>query len=91
LDGPLNIRNAAHSRDPRPLDPNCGCDACVQFSRGYLRHLHQAGEILAHRMLTLHNVTFYQTLMSTARAAIERDAFDEFAGAFRARYRDRTG
>ncbi|HEY6221785.1 MAG TPA: tRNA guanosine(34) transglycosylase Tgt [Candidatus Eisenbacteria bacterium] len=90
-DGPLNIRNAAHARDPRPLDPECACDACLQFSRAYLRHLHQAGEILAHRMLTLHNVTFYQTLMSAARAAIERRSFDEFAGAFRARYRDRAG
>jgi queuine tRNA-ribosyltransferase len=90
-EGPINIRNAAHAREPGPLDPGCGCDACAQFSRAYLRHLHQAGEILAHRMLTLHNVTFYQTLMFTARAAIEHDAFDEFAGAFRARYRDRAG
>jgi len=90
-EGPLNIRNAAHARDPRPLDPECTCEACSQFSRAYLRHLHQAGEILAHRMLTLHNVTFYQTLMSAARAAIERGAFDAFAGAFRARYRDRAG
>ena len=55
------------------------------------RLVDQAGEILAHRMLTLHNVTFYQTLMSAARAAIERGAFDAFADAFRARYRDRAG
>jgi queuine tRNA-ribosyltransferase len=89
--GPLNIRNATHARDPGPLDPECSCEACLQFSRAYLRHLHQAGEILAHRMLTLHNVTFYQTLMSAARAAIERGAFDVFAGTFRARYRDRAG
>jgi queuine tRNA-ribosyltransferase len=90
-DGPINIRNAVNARDPRPLDPECGCDACRQFSRAYLRHLHQAGEILAHRMLTLHNVTFYQTLMFGTRAAIKRGAFDAYAGAFRARYRDRAG
>jgi len=87
--GPLNIRNAAHARDPRPLDSDCACEACVTFSRAYLRHLHQAGEILAHRMLTLHNVTFYQTLMREARAAIERRAFEAFAPAFEARYGDR--
>ncbi|MEK7317435.1 MAG: tRNA guanosine(34) transglycosylase Tgt, partial [Candidatus Eisenbacteria bacterium] len=53
-EGPINIRNAVHARDPRPLDTECGCEACVEFSRAYLRHLHVAGEILAHRMLTLH-------------------------------------
>jgi queuine tRNA-ribosyltransferase len=90
-EGPLNIRNAAHARDPRPLDSECGCEACAEFSRAYLRHLHVAGEILAHRMLTLHNVTFYQTLMAGARAAIERDAFDEFHRAVTHRYRERAG
>jgi queuine tRNA-ribosyltransferase len=89
-DGPINIRNAAHARDPGPLDPACGCYACATFGRAYLRHLHQAGEILAHRMLTLHNVTFYQTLMAGAREAIVRDDFGAFADAFRARYRDRA-
>ena len=90
-EGPINIRNAVHARDPRPLDTECGCEACVEFSRAYLRHLHVAGEILAHRMLTLHNVTFYQTLMAGARAAIERGAFDEFHRAVTERYRERAG
>jgi len=85
--GPLNIRNAAHARAPEPLDPRCSCEACARFSRAYLRHLHQAGEILAHRMLTLHNVTFYQTLMREARDAIVRGAFDEYEREFRRRYR----
>ena len=89
-DGPINIRNAVHADDPAPLDSACRCEACALFGRAYLRHLHQAGEILAHRMLTLHNLTFYQTLMSEARAAIGRGAFEEFAGSFRARYRDRA-
>ena len=89
-EGPINIRNAVHARDPRPLDAECGCEACAEFSRGYLRHLHVAGEILAHRMLTLHNVTFYQTLMAGARAAIERGAYDEFHRAVTERYRERA-
>jgi queuine tRNA-ribosyltransferase len=88
--GPINIRNASHAEDLGPLDPECACEACARFSRAYFRHLHLAGEILAHRMLTLHNLTFYQTLMHRIRAAIERDEFDGFAEAFRARYRDRT-
>ena len=87
-DGPLNIRNAEHARSGAPLDPRCSCEACARFTRAYLRHLHQAGEILAHRMLTLHNVTFYQTLMREAREAIDRGAFDAFGGEFRRRYRD---
>jgi queuine tRNA-ribosyltransferase len=88
-EGPLAIRNAEHARDPRPLDPGCACEACRTHSRAYLRHLHLANEILAHRMLTLHNVTFYQTLMAFAREAIERDAFDAFARRFHQRYRER--
>ena len=89
--GPLNIRNAEHTRSPLPLDPRCACEACSRFTRAYLRHLHQAGEILAHRMLTLHNVTFYQTLMAEAREAIDRGAFDAFGQQFRRRYRDDPG
>jgi len=88
-EGTLNIRNAAHAEDARSLDDRCRCEACASFSRAYLRHLHQAGEILAHRMLTLHNVTFYQTLMREARLAIERGDFDAFVEDFRRRYRER--
>jgi len=90
-EGPLNIRNAAHTRSDRPLDSSCPCEACALFTRAYLRHLHLAGEILAHRMLTLHNVTFYQTLMQAARRAIERDDLSAYAREFSARYRERGG
>ena len=86
-EGTLNIRNAAHTRSRESLDPHCACEACARFSRAYLRHLHQAGEILGHRMLTLHNVTFYQRLMTEAREAIDRGAFDMFDREFRRRYR----
>ena len=88
-EGPINIRNAAHTRDPRPLDPACRCEACACFGRAYLRHLHLAGEILAHRMLTLHNVTFYQTLMATARAAVLDGTFEAYASEHRSRLRGR--
>jgi queuine tRNA-ribosyltransferase len=88
-EGPVNIRNAEHTRSDRPLDPSCACEACTLLTRAYLRHLHLSGEILAHRMLTLHNVTFYQTLMREARLALERGEFDPFVEEFRRRYRER--
>jgi queuine tRNA-ribosyltransferase len=90
-DGPLNIRNAAHARSELPLDRECRCDACALFTRAYLRHLHMAREILAHRMLTLHNVSFYQKLMGDARRAIETGAFQHFTQQFSERYRERAG
>ena len=90
-EGPVNIRNAEHTRSDRPLDPRCSCEACAIFTRAYLRHLHLAGEILAHRMLTLHNVTFYQTLMAAARRAIERGDLHSYAREFSERYRERDG
>ncbi len=90
-EGPVNIRNAGHARSDRKLDPSCSCETCRLFSRAYLRHLHLAGEILAHRMLTLHNVTFYQTLMAAARRAIERGDLSAYAREFSERYRERGG
>jgi len=90
-EGPINIRNAEHARSERPLDPSCECEACATFTRAYLRHLHLAQEILAHRMLTLHNVTFYQTLMAAARRAIQRGDLHAYAREFSERYRERGG
>jgi queuine tRNA-ribosyltransferase len=75
--GTLRFRNAKHQRDPRPLDENCPCPAC-KHSRAYLRHLFMAGEMLGPMLLTAHNLTYYQRLMTAARAAIEADAFVEF-------------
>jgi len=89
--GPINIRNAEHARSKEPLDAACGCEACVRYTRAYLRHLHLAGEILAHRMLTLHNVTFYQTLMAKARRAIDEGRFSSYAREFSEHYRERSG
>jgi queuine tRNA-ribosyltransferase len=80
-DGPLRLRNAVHERDPRPLEEHCTCPACRRHSRGYLRHLCMANEMLGPILLTAHNLTYYQRLMSEARAAIEQDRFVEYCAA----------
>ena len=85
-DGPLNIRNAEHRDDPRPLDETCDCEACVTFSRGYLRHLFVAEELLGLRLLSLHNVRFVTRLAAEMRAAIRRNAFGPWATDWRRRY-----
>jgi queuine tRNA-ribosyltransferase len=74
--GKVNIRNACHTRDfSRGLDPSCGCYTCANFSRSYLRHLFMAGEILSLRLLTLHNIFFYQELVRAARSHISDGSF----------------
>ncbi len=76
--GKVTIRNARHADDQGPADPACGCYACRTFSRAYLRHLFKAGEILALRANTLHNLHFYLGLMAEVRAAIEAGRFEAF-------------
>lgn len=82
--GEVNIRNARHALDPRPLDADCRCTACRKFSRAYLHHLFKAEEMLAGMLLTEHNVTFYQDLMAGLRAAIEAGTFEETAARWEA-------
>jgi queuine tRNA-ribosyltransferase len=77
-DGRLSLRNAAVKDDPSPIDSACPCPACRRFSRSYLRHLFQSGEILAHRLVSLHNVTHLARLMEQARAAIRNQSFAAF-------------
>ncbi len=72
--GPIKMRNLVHATDTGPLDPECPCLAC-QHSRGYLRHLFVCKEMLGPILLTLHNLTYYQRLLSEARTAIENDRF----------------
>jgi queuine tRNA-ribosyltransferase len=86
-DGPLAIKHARHTRDRRPLEEDCDCYTCRRFSRAYLRHLFMAEELLAYRLLSLHNVRFYLRLMADLRAAIGRGAFGEFRARFLNRYR----
>ena len=85
-DGPVTLKQARYARDGAPLDPECDCYACRGFSRAYLRHLFMAGELLSHRLLTLHNVTFFLRLMREMRAAIVAGAFKAFQSRFFARY-----
>jgi len=68
--GTLNLRNACHADDPAPLDEACACPACAKFSRAYLHHTVKANEIIAAMLLTWHNLTYYQDLMQSLRAAI---------------------
>ena len=85
-DGPVNIRNAEHREDPRPLDATCDCETCTTFSRGYLRHLFMAEELLGLRLLSLHNVRYLIRLAAAMRAAIRRNAFGPWAAEWRRRY-----
>jgi queuine tRNA-ribosyltransferase len=82
--GPLNLRNAIHAEDPRPLDEECSCPACRDFSRAYLHHLARAGEILGAMLLTWHNLHHYQKLMAAMRRATERGELAAFADRIRA-------
>jgi queuine tRNA-ribosyltransferase len=75
--GPLKMRNLKHRCDDRPIDPDCSCPAC-RHSRGYLRHLFTAHEMLGPILLSAHNITYYQRLMADARGAIESGTFSEF-------------
>lgn len=83
--GKLVIKNAKHTRDERPIDPRCDCYTCRTFSRAYLRHLFVANEVVAMRLLTLHNLRYYLALMAGARAAIERDEYAAYVRDFHAK------
>jgi queuine tRNA-ribosyltransferase len=91
LDGPINIRNARFGEDQAPLDPDCVCPVCSNWSRAYLHHLVRAGEILGAMLMTEHNLFFYQQLMANLRAAIADGRLKAFAAGFRARYRGTGG
>ncbi len=80
--GDIKIKNAQYRLDTRPLDEECTCYTCQNFSRAYLHHLHRLKEILGARLNTLHNLHYYQQLMNGMRAAIEADAFADFEASF---------
>ena len=77
--GPINIKNAHHADDPRPLDPDSRCPAAREFSRAYLHHLFKAGEALGGTLLSVVNLFYYQDLMSGARAAIAAGRLTDYA------------
>ena len=82
--GVVNIKNARHQDDPRPLDAACGCPACRNYCRAYLHHLFRAGEILSAMLLTWHNLRYYQHLMQEMREAISEGRFAAWEAAFHA-------
>ena len=77
--GPINMRNARHIEDPRPIDADCRCSACTSYSRAYVAHLLRSEEILGAMLLTRHNLTYYQDLMAGLRGAIETSSVQAFA------------
>ena len=85
-DGPLTIKQARHARDPEPLQADCACYGCRRFSRAYLRHLFVSGELLAYRLLTVHNLHYFLGLMADLRAAVAEGRFEPFRARFFARY-----
>lgn len=80
--GVIKIRNAVHRGDTSPLDEECDCYTCQNFSRGYLHHLDKCGEILGAQLNTIHNLRYYQNLMRGMRDAIENDELDQFVDEF---------
>jgi queuine tRNA-ribosyltransferase len=81
-EGRVNIKRDEYRRDARPLDPACPCEACTQYSRAYLRHLYVSNEILASRLNTIHNLTFYLGLMRTMRKEIGAGTLAAFREGF---------
>ncbi|MEO9514702.1 MAG: tRNA guanosine(34) transglycosylase Tgt [Paracoccaceae bacterium] len=80
--GVLNIKNARHQDDPRPLDENCSCPACRNYSRAYLHHVFRSQEIISSMLLTWHNLTYYQDLMQGMRDAIAAGTFAQWESEF---------
>ena len=81
-EGVVKIRNAKYKKDTGPLDPNCGCSTCSNYSRSYLHHLQKTNEILGSRLNTLHNLFYYQELMQSMRSAIQANTFSTFRKSF---------
>ncbi len=82
--GQVNIKNARHQDDPRPLDESCTCPACRSYSRAYLHHVFRAGEMISGMLLTWHNLQYYQELMKSLRDAIAVGRLDAFVAGFHA-------
>jgi len=81
-EGVVKIRNAKHKKDTGPLDPNCNCPTCKNYSRAYLHHLQKSNEILGSRLNTLHNLFYYQHLMKSIRESIRSNTFSDFRKRF---------
>ncbi|MBI5586604.1 MAG: tRNA guanosine(34) transglycosylase Tgt [Deltaproteobacteria bacterium] len=80
--GEISIKNAAYAEDPGPIDPECGCYTCRNYSRAYLRHLYLAKELLSYRLHTWHNLYYFMELMQEIRQAVANDRFEDFKTTF---------
>ncbi len=87
-EGKLTIRNAQYAEDKRQVDPGCECFTCKNYTRGYIRHLFSLDEMLGLRLLSLHNLNFYNNIIRNARAAIEKGGFLEFKKEFEKKYEE---
>jgi queuine tRNA-ribosyltransferase len=87
--GTINLKNAQFAMDKAPIEEGCACPACREFTRGYIRHLVKAEEILGLRLIALHNLHFYLELMRQAREQIDNSGFDEFRKRFISNYKTR--
>jgi queuine tRNA-ribosyltransferase len=87
--GKVNIRNARHARDPEPLDAECPCSVCRRYSRAYLRHLYQTGEMLAAILISHHNLAFFLDLMRQIRQSIKLGRFNRFRTDFLTRIKEK--
>ena len=77
-DGIINLNNAKYARDDKPIDPKCDCPVCRRYSRGYIRHLLKAGEMLGMRLAVMHNLYFYNNLMAEIRQALDNGSFAQY-------------
>jgi queuine tRNA-ribosyltransferase len=89
--GKINLRNAKHSDDDGPIDTDCRCSVCARYSRGYLRHLHQAGEMLAATLVSHHNLAFFMETMRQVREAIKEGRYGAFRAEFLAKLKENVG
>ena len=86
-EGRITVRNAVYAEVFRSLDPSCSCRGCQNYSRAYIRHLIKAGELLAHRLLSYHNVYFLSQIMEEIRKAIEEGRFMDYYQEFLEKYK----
>ena len=86
LDGKVVVRNASYERDFTPLDPECDCYTCKNYTRAYIRHLVKTNEILGDRLLSIHNLRFLTNLMEKVKIEIERDNLANFKEEFYRKY-----
>ena len=89
--GRVNIRDAKYEKDFTPLDPECDCYTCRNYTKAYLRHLYKSEETFGKRLLSLHNVRFVIHIMEEARKAIQEDRFGDFKAEVLAKYGDKRG